>query len=332
MRQAAVALIEKDGLFLSVSRKNDPSIRGFAGGSVEEYETIAQAIVRELYEETGIIAREYEFFFKDYDGHDFETTCFIVTKYDGNGFSREVGVVEWVKRELLEEGPFAWFNKKVFEKYFNEQEYTEEFKLCKGHCCSKCGTCKFNLKWCPVANGEIIGDYLCENCDLNNINFNFNLKNDFTLSNSNIELLKEHIEAKTHSDPNFIIYNALKTLPIEKEEFCNYCGLTCKLNDEDSDGNYGLINAKVQGHYASTPGNGAGALDDLQVYKFSLCEFCCDYLFTQFKKPVLTYDFHDRVLEKFESASDRVANCENGRDMKEKFFTEKYKRDVARGK
>ena len=118
MRQAAVALIEKHGLFLSVSRKDDPNIRGFAGGSCNENEDPSDAMVRELYEETGLIAREYEFFFKDYDGHDFETTCFLVTKYEGNAFQKEDGVVEWVEREKLETGPFGWYNKKVFEKFF----------------------------------------------------------------------------------------------------------------------------------------------------------------------------------------------------------------------
>jgi 8-oxo-dGTP pyrophosphatase MutT (NUDIX family) len=66
MRHAAVALIEKDGLFLSVSRKDDPNVRGFAGGSLMPLETPGNAMVRELYEETGLIAKEYEFFFKDY--------------------------------------------------------------------------------------------------------------------------------------------------------------------------------------------------------------------------------------------------------------------------
>lgn len=119
MRQAAVALIERNGLFLSVSRKNDATKRGFPGGSREENESLEEAMVRELFEETGLKALEWTEFFKDYDGYDFETTCFLVTKFDGNAYSKEKGVVEWVAKKLLEEGPFAWYNKKVFEKYFN---------------------------------------------------------------------------------------------------------------------------------------------------------------------------------------------------------------------
>lgn len=121
MRQAAVALIEKDGLFLSVSRKNDATKRGFAGGQVDPGETSAEAMVRELFEETGLIAKEYEFFFKDYDGYDFETSCFLVTKFEGEAYSKEAGVVEWVEKEKLLDMPFGWFNKKVFEKYLNEK-------------------------------------------------------------------------------------------------------------------------------------------------------------------------------------------------------------------
>ena len=119
MRQAATALIEKDGLFLSVSRKTDPNLLGFPGGLVDSGETIEEAMIRELYEETGLKALEFEFFYKDYDGYDFETTCFIVTKYEGEAYSKEAGVVSWVEKDKLETGPFAWYNKKVFEKYFN---------------------------------------------------------------------------------------------------------------------------------------------------------------------------------------------------------------------
>jgi 8-oxo-dGTP pyrophosphatase MutT (NUDIX family) len=117
MRQAAVALIEKNGLFLSVSRKNDSTKLGLPGGSCEKKETTAEAMVRELYEETGLIAREYEFLYKDYDGYDFETSCYLVSKYDGLAYSKETGVVKWVEKEKLLEPPFGWFNKKVFDKY-----------------------------------------------------------------------------------------------------------------------------------------------------------------------------------------------------------------------
>lgn len=158
-----------------------------------------------------------------------------------------------------------------------------------------------------------------------------NSNNDFSfLSKETMDLLEEHIEAKPYLNKDQLIYKALKTLDLEKEIICNCCGLTCKLNDEDANGNYGLINASVSGHYASTPGNGSGALDDCTSYSFSLCEFCCDWLFQQFVKPVNANSMGDE--EEFKSAEEWVNGSPEWRKMRDKFFNEKNKRDLARSK
>lgn len=120
MRQAAVALIEKNGLFLSVSRKNDASLKGLPGGKCDNFEKLNETMVRELFEETGVLALEYSEFFKQEKDDDFETTAFIITKYINEPFSKELGVVEWVSRSALEVGPFGEFNKNLFRKYFNK--------------------------------------------------------------------------------------------------------------------------------------------------------------------------------------------------------------------
>jgi len=65
---------------------------------------------------------------------------------------------------------------------------------------------------------------------------------------------------------------------------CNLCGLSCLLDPQHPPA--GLIDATVVGGYPSTPGNGNGALDDNDGYRFSLCEFCLDWLFAQFRIPV----------------------------------------------
>jgi hypothetical protein len=110
---------------------------------------------------------------------------------------------------------------------------------------------------------------------------------------------------------------------------CNLCGLSCKLNSEfDTDNDYGL-KAKVSGGYLSTPGAGYGALDDSNLYKFSLCEFCLDWLFTQFKIPVNIVDMIDYKGEKFKPAANRVKD-DDWRKEKDKFFAEYKKRNVAR--
>jgi len=69
---------------------------------------------------------------------------------------------------------------------------------------------------------------------------------------------------------------------------CNLCGLSCLLEPEYAPG--GLVDVAVVGGYSSTPGNGSGALDDGDGYRFSLCEFCLDWLFAQFRIPVTTFD------------------------------------------
>lgn len=311
MKQAAVALIEKDGLFLSVSRKNDPNIRGFAGGSVNDGETIEEAMVRELFEETGLRATSYEEFFKDNDGI-FETTCFLVQEYEGEAYSKETGIVEWVKKEQLCVGPFAWYNTQVFAKYLHPS--------CQSHCCINCKWCKYNYNDCPVVLGEIMQDNSCENCD--------NDSGMINLSEHTFELLKEHIKATPHYGMDGIIYKALSKLPLEKEAKCNLCGLSCRLNDPHEGANCGLVNARVSGGFSSTPGNGRGALDDCSSYHFSLCEFCCDWLFKQFVVPVVTLDMSDGQYD-FISAEDRVKN-DDWRKMKEKFFEEYNKRNLAR--
>jgi len=141
---------------------------------------------------------------------------------------------------------------------------------------------------------------------------------------------------------------------------CNLCGETCGLdNDAYKDGTDnctvgGLIDQEVMGGYWSTPGNGEGALDDTIAYKFSLCEFCCDWLFSQFKIPPAMRDYMapqgdgsdwgvflfpeeakavDEAVRKevFRPAEQRVRE-DDWREEKEEYFVEAKRRDMARGK
>jgi len=83
---------------------------------------------------------------------------------------------------------------------------------------------------------------------------------------------------------------------MEREILCNLCGLTCALGQGRWRDNHGLIDASVCGEYESTPGNGWGALDDMTRHRFSLCEFCLDWLFSQFRIPVAVDDPSDDFL------------------------------------
>ncbi len=117
---------------------------------------------------------------------------------------------------------------------------------------------------------------------------------------------------------------------------CNLCGLSLVLEPNSGFSEiHGLVNCKVSGGYDSTPGNGSGALDDTHQYKFSLCEFCLDWLFIQFKIPVEISDYmgtgsNSQKLE-WVSAENRVSN-DDWRGMKKEFFEEFKKRNRARMK
>ncbi len=140
------------------------------------------------------------------------------------------------------------------------------------------------------------------------------------------------------------------------EPFCNLCGLTCRLRHDapyEEDG--GMINATVMGGMSSTPGNGDGTLDDMEGYRFSLCEFCLDWLFAQFRVPVATFDprrgLTRREGETLDEAMVRTGGCvflmagpdpgpwepaavrverDEWRKEKREFFDEKARRDAAR--
>lgn len=58
-RPASSAILERDGRYLLVLRRNPPSadMYAFPGGRAEENETAAETAVREFVEETGIVVR-----------------------------------------------------------------------------------------------------------------------------------------------------------------------------------------------------------------------------------------------------------------------------------
>lgn len=101
-----------------------------------------------------------------------------------------------------------------------------------------------------------------------------------------------------------------------KSFICNYCGLSCNVGPNGR-GN-GLLDADVYGGYSSP---NYGALDDATKYSFSLCEFCLDWLFCQFKIPVSCSE-GDFVPATVRNSYNKEENSE--------FFTEKSKRDNAR--
>ncbi len=87
---------------------------------------------------------------------------------------------------------------------------------------------------------------------------------------------------------------------------CNLCGLSGSDLGEGTP-NFGIfhgVELEARGGYASTPGNGDGALDDCTSYHFRLCEFCLDFLFSNAVIPPKVWDDGQ---EEFRPAKERVA-------------------------
>lgn len=146
----------------------------------------------------------------------------------------------------------------------------------------------------------------------------------------------------------------------QRDRACNLCGLSCLLRSDSREPRSelgGLVDAEVLGGFESTPGNGRGALDDGVRYRFSLCEFCIDWLFGQFRIPVAVDSYMDdccplpgETLDETETrtggivkllrdpleqpwrpAAERV-EADEWRRMKDEFRAEKARRDAARGR
>jgi hypothetical protein len=142
-----------------------------------------------------------------------------------------------------------------------------------------------------------------------------------------IKLLKEIKDlAKEciNTDQIYELIHFINNIDSQINMKCNLCGESLQL--EEPCERAGLVDTKVSGGYSSTPGNGFGALDDLSTYEFSICEFCLDWLFTQFKiPPKITgpYDFE------FKPAEQRVRE-DDWRKQKDRFYTEASRRASLR--
>lgn len=123
MKQAVVALIfnEVNGI-LAVSRKDDPNAFGLPGGKVDPGETLPEAIVREVEEETGLIVTQFCEIFKIKVDDQFEGTTYLC-KVAGEINTTESGKVKWVGWPELINGPFGEYNQKLRDSLLSKFLY-----------------------------------------------------------------------------------------------------------------------------------------------------------------------------------------------------------------
>lgn len=109
--KAAVCLVRNGGKILAVSRGDDISDLNMPGGTVEPGEDSIDAAVRELWEETGIKAKEiYPVYSRVNNG--WLVTTYVVPVYTGKLMRSFEGVPEWTDEETLKSGSYG--------KYFSD--------------------------------------------------------------------------------------------------------------------------------------------------------------------------------------------------------------------
>lgn len=113
-RQAVLALITKNGKVLAVARRGTENAWGLPGGKVDPGESPKAALVREVFEETGLKLKPsgLRLVFQDAEGS-FLVSTYAATEYRGTLARGDAGPVAFVSPEELLSGPFHEYNLKV---------------------------------------------------------------------------------------------------------------------------------------------------------------------------------------------------------------------------
>ncbi len=118
MKRAVCFFYQRDdGLILAVSRKTDRTKFGLPGGKVDPGETDAEAIAREVQEETGLKVNDLKVLFvNECEGTVvYHTKTYFAGTIEGKIHTDEPLDIAWVSPQVLLDGPFGDYNRKLFE-------------------------------------------------------------------------------------------------------------------------------------------------------------------------------------------------------------------------
>lgn len=125
MKQAVVALVIKDGLILSITRRHNKSVYGLIGGKVENGETLMQALLREVKEESGITIKSWVCVYQRVEpadspsGEDFHSYTYYAIQWEGEPTASEEGELAWLTAQELTstKAAFGDYNTQMLKQF-----------------------------------------------------------------------------------------------------------------------------------------------------------------------------------------------------------------------